>query len=153
MRVDDFLLNVVMMLPLAALLYLVAGVRDRGRAVLVGFLISLVIEIAQAVIDIAWHGNRWADVNDLTSNTVGAWLGFLIFWRVMRRAGVEQVVAGPGRGHRGAGAPPGHPVVNPGVRDGGRPAGRRPGPPGAGAGPPERGPPGAAPAYWAVTWS
>jgi len=94
MRVDDFLLNVVMMLPLAAVLYLVAGVRDRGRTVLVGFLVSLVIEITQAVVDLAWHGNRWADVNDLTSNTVGAWLGFLIFWRAMRRARVRRAVRG-----------------------------------------------------------
>ncbi|RSM72331.1 VanZ family protein [Actinoplanes sp. ATCC 53533] len=94
MRVDDFLLNVVMMLPLAALLFLVAGVRERVRVVLVGFLTSLVIEVAQAVIDIAWHGNRWADVNDLTSNTVGAWLGFLIFWRIMRRARVRRAVRG-----------------------------------------------------------
>lgn len=92
MRVDDFLLNIVMMLPLAALLFLVAGVRDRRRVVLAGFLTSLVIEITQAVILLAWHGNRWADVNDLTANTLGAWLGFLIFWRLMRRAGVDRAV-------------------------------------------------------------
>ncbi len=92
MRVDDFLLNIVMTLPLAALLYLVAGVRDRSRVVLVGFLASLAIELVQAVIDITWHGNRWADVNDLTSNTLGAWLGFLIFWRAVRPARVRRVV-------------------------------------------------------------
>jgi glycopeptide antibiotics resistance protein len=94
MRVDDFLLNIVMTLPLAALLYLVAGLRDRGRVVLVGFLISLTIEVAQAVIDLAWHGNRWADVNDLTSNTLGTLLGFLIFWRIMRSAGARRVLRG-----------------------------------------------------------
>jgi len=114
MRVDDFVLNVVMMLPLAALLYLVAGVRDRGRAVLVGFGISLVIEITQAVIDIAWHGNRWADVNDLTSNTLGAWLGFLIFWRIMRRAGVDRAVRGWSLARAEATATPVHrPVTRP----------------------------------------
>jgi glycopeptide antibiotics resistance protein len=108
MRVDDFLLNVVMMLPLAGLLYLVAGVRERGRAVLVGFLTSLVIEITQAVIDIAWHGNRWADVNDLTSNTLGAWLGFLIFWRVMRRDRVRRAVRGWSLARAEATAAPAH---------------------------------------------
>ena len=111
MRVDDFLLNIVMMLPLAALLYLVAGVRDGRRVVLVGFLVSLSIEITQAVVDLAWHGNRWADVNDLTSNTVGALLGWLIFWRAMRSARVRRMVqpwslvphaATPGRAHRPA---------------------------------------------------
>ena len=92
MRVDDFLLNIVMTVPLAAVLYLVFGVRELRRVVLVGFLVSLAIEITQAVIDIAWHGNRWADVNDLTSNTLGALLGFLIFWRAMRSARVRRLV-------------------------------------------------------------
>jgi glycopeptide antibiotics resistance protein len=92
MRVDDFLLNIVMTLPLAALLYLLAGVRDRRRVVLTGLLVSLGIELVQAVIDLAWHGNRWADVNDLTSNTLGALAGFLIFWRAMRSASVRRLV-------------------------------------------------------------
>jgi glycopeptide antibiotics resistance protein len=92
MRVDDFLLNIVMTLPLAALLYLVLGLRDQRRVVLTGFLISLVIEITQAVINLAWHGNRWADVNDLISNTLGALLGFLIFWRAMRSAHLRRLV-------------------------------------------------------------
>jgi glycopeptide antibiotics resistance protein len=94
MRVDDFLLNIVMTLPLAALLYLVAGLRERRRVVLTGFLVSLAIEIIQAVICLAWHGNRWADVNDLTANTLGAWLGFLIFWRAMDSAWVRELVRG-----------------------------------------------------------
>jgi glycopeptide antibiotics resistance protein len=92
MRVDDFLLNIVMTLPLAALLFLVFGVRDKRRVVLTGFVGSLVIELTQALILLAWHGNRWADVNDLTSNTLGAWLGFLIFWRALGSAGVRQAV-------------------------------------------------------------
>ncbi|MFI7545291.1 VanZ family protein [Actinoplanes sp. NPDC049599] len=86
MRVDDFLLNIVMTLPLAAVLYLVAGVRERRRVVLVGLLGSLAIEITQAVINLAWHGNRWADVNDLISNSLGALLGFLLLRRVLRSA-------------------------------------------------------------------
>ena len=92
MRVDDFVLNIVMTLPLATLSYLVAGVRDRRRVVLMGFLASLAIEVTQAVIDLAWHGNRWADVNDLISNTLGALLGFQIFWRAMRSARVRRLV-------------------------------------------------------------
>ncbi len=92
MRVDDFLLNVVMTLPLGALLFLLFGVRDEGRVVVTGFLASLTIEITQAVILLAWHGNRWADVNDLLSNTVGAWLGFLLFWRAMGSARVRRAV-------------------------------------------------------------
>jgi len=62
--------------------------------VLTGFLVSLAIEITQAVICLAWHGNRWADVNDLTANTLGAWIGFGIFWRAMRSARVRELVRG-----------------------------------------------------------
>ncbi|MEU8230577.1 VanZ family protein [Actinoplanes sp. NPDC048967] len=108
MRVDDFLLNIVMTLPLAALLYLVAGLRERRRVVLTGFLVSLVIEITQAVICLAWHGNRWADVNDLTANTLGAWLGFGIFWRALRSARVRELVRGWSLGQAEPAAPPVH---------------------------------------------
>jgi glycopeptide antibiotics resistance protein len=83
MRPLDFLLNTMMLLPLAALLFLVAGVRRKSRVVLVGFLISLAIETTQGVLDLTLHGDRWADVNDLMSNTLGAWLGYLWFWRAM----------------------------------------------------------------------
>jgi glycopeptide antibiotics resistance protein len=108
MRVDDFLLNIVMTLPLAALLYLILGVRDRRRVVLTGFLISLAIEITQAVIDIAWHGNRWADVNDLIANTLGALLGFVIFWRAMRSARLRRLVRPWSTARARAGAAPAH---------------------------------------------
>jgi glycopeptide antibiotics resistance protein len=82
----DCLLNIVMTLPLAALLHMVLGVRDRRRVVLTGFLLSLAIELTQTVLVLAVHGNRWADVNDLMSNTLGAYLGWLAFRRLMRFA-------------------------------------------------------------------
>jgi glycopeptide antibiotics resistance protein len=84
MRPSDFVLNTVMTLPLAALLYLVAGVRSKSRVVPAGFLLSLAIELIQGILDVTLHGVRWADINDLISNTLGAWLGYLWFWRVMR---------------------------------------------------------------------
>lgn len=83
MRPLDFLLNTMMTVPLAAVLYLVAGVQRKSRVVLIGFLISLTIEVTQGVLDLTLHANRWADVNDLMSNTLGAWLGYLWFWRAM----------------------------------------------------------------------
>ncbi|MBM2623305.1 VanZ family protein [Actinoplanes sp. LDG1-06] len=96
MRVDDFLLNVIMLVPLAAALRVVAGVRDRRRVVLTGFLISLTIETTQGLLLFFLHGNRWADTNDLIANTLGAWLGWVIIqapaaaraldrWSVARR--------------------------------------------------------------------
>jgi glycopeptide antibiotics resistance protein len=83
MRPLDFVLNTMMMIPLAGLLYLVAGVHRKSRVVLIGFLISLTIETTQGVLDLTLHANRWADVNDLMSNTLGAYLGYLWFWRAM----------------------------------------------------------------------
>ncbi len=83
MRPLDFVLNTMMLLPLAGLLFLVAGVHRKNRVVLIGFLISLTIETTQGVLDLTVHANRWADVNDLISNTLGAWLGYLWFWRAM----------------------------------------------------------------------
>jgi glycopeptide antibiotics resistance protein len=94
LRPIDFVLNVIMTLPLAALLYLVAGLRERRRVVLVGFLTSLVIEIVQAVLVVAWHGTRWADINDLVANTVGTLIGFLAFRRAMRSPDVRRLVHG-----------------------------------------------------------
>jgi glycopeptide antibiotics resistance protein len=92
MRVDDFLLNIVMTLPLAALLYVVFSVREKSRVILIGFVLSAAIELTQAVIDLAFHGTRWADVNDLISNTLGVLLGYLVFHRAMRFEPFRQVL-------------------------------------------------------------
>jgi glycopeptide antibiotics resistance protein len=105
MRVDDFLLNIVMTLPLAAVLRVTAGIRDKRRVVLAGFVLSATIEAIQAILVITAHGNRWADVNDLISNTVGALLGYLAFRRFLRfepfRRVVEKSSFVPGQRPRG----------------------------------------------------
>ncbi|WP_127503260.1 VanZ family protein [Actinoplanes solisilvae] len=84
MRPDDFVLNIAMTLPLAAVLLVVAGVRERDRAVLIGFLLSLTIELTQLFLLLFLHSNRWADSNDLIANTLGAWLGWLLLRRLLR---------------------------------------------------------------------
>ncbi|MGK5677705.1 VanZ family protein [Actinoplanes sp. URMC 104] len=93
MRVGDFILNIAMTVPLAALLHLVAGVRSRRRVVLTGFLLSAAIESAQLLLLLFLHGNRWADVNDLIANTLGAWLGWLAFRRLLRVPAVARTAA------------------------------------------------------------
>jgi glycopeptide antibiotics resistance protein len=60
--------------------------------VLVGFVLSATIEVTQAVLNIAFHGSRWADVNDLTSNTLGALLGYLLWQRLLRIESVRRAV-------------------------------------------------------------
>ncbi|WP_083448975.1 VanZ family protein [Actinoplanes rectilineatus] len=92
MRPMDFVLNTVMMLPLGTVLHTVFGVRGRRRVVLTGFLVSLTIELTQAFLILTLHGNRWADVNDLMSNTLGTFLGYLVFQRLMRSARFHRAV-------------------------------------------------------------
>ncbi|GIF16510.1 hypothetical protein Ate01nite_65420 [Actinoplanes teichomyceticus] len=91
-RRRDFVLNAMMTLPLAALLHLNFGVTDRLRVVRIGFLLSLGIETTQLMLILTLHGNRWADVNDLLSNTIGTILGYLGWWRLMRSARVRNAV-------------------------------------------------------------
>ena len=105
MRVGDFLLNIVMTLPLAVLLRVVFGVRERARVVLAGFLLSAVIEVTQAILDLTLHGNRWADVNDLISNTLGALLGWWALDRLLRVRAVRRIVTRASAPPARAGAP------------------------------------------------
>ena len=91
MRVDDFILNIVMTVPMAAVLYLVFGVRGRARVVLVAAALSAVIEVTQGILVLTLHGNRWADINDVVANTSGAWLGHLLFWRAMGSPAVRRL--------------------------------------------------------------
>ncbi|MBB2944532.1 glycopeptide antibiotics resistance protein [Actinoplanes lutulentus] len=100
MRPMDFVLNTVMTLPLAAILHTVFGVRDQRRVVLTGFALSAAIEVTQGLLLLTLHGSRWADVNDLMSNTLGAYLGYLLFQRLMRFAPFRRAVesAEPARG-------------------------------------------------------
>ena len=86
MRRRDFVLNTIMTLPLAALVHLNFGIVSRLRVVRIGFFLSLSIEITQLIMILTVHGNRWADVNDLLSNTIGTIFGF-VAWQWLRRSG------------------------------------------------------------------
>lgn len=92
MRKRDFVLNTIMTLPLAALLHTVVGVRDARRVVGIGFLLGLGIELTQLILLLALDGQRWPDVHDVVSNTVGAGLGYLVFHRFMRSARFRRAV-------------------------------------------------------------
>ncbi|GIF06627.1 VanZ family protein [Actinoplanes siamensis] len=94
MRRRDFVLNTMMTLPLAALLHLNFGIDQRLRVVRIGFLLSLTIEITQLVMIVTVHGNRWADVNDLLSNTIGTIFGYVGWQWLMRSARVRRAVSG-----------------------------------------------------------
>jgi glycopeptide antibiotics resistance protein len=92
LRVSDFVLNVLMTLPLAAALAVVAGVRDRRGVLRAALLLSAGIEVVQCLLILALHGNRWAEANDLIANVLGAYLGHLAFRRLLRRPALRQAV-------------------------------------------------------------
>ncbi|GAA4952179.1 VanZ family protein [Actinoplanes utahensis] len=92
MRRRDFVLNTMMTLPLGAVLHMVFGVRAVRHVVGIGFLISFVIELSQLTLLLTLHGQRWADVHDVLSNTLGAWLGYLAFRWITRSGRWSRVV-------------------------------------------------------------
>ena len=105
MRPLDFLLNIVMTVPLAAALHVVFGVRDVRRVVLIGFSVSLAVELTQALLGFTLHGNRWADVNDLMANTLGAYFGWVVWRRLMRSARFRRAVESCSSARTGRGSP------------------------------------------------
>ncbi|MGP4086155.1 VanZ family protein [Streptomyces sp. KR55] len=111
----SFVPNVIMMLPLGALLPLMSvRVSSPGRAVLAGAGISLAIELTQMLSYILFSNGRSVDINDVIANTLGTVLGFLALrWAARARslAGLVQELALPsarpvgipatGHGHAG----------------------------------------------------
>lgn len=82
-----FLLNIVMTLPLGALLPLVVRVRTVAGVALVGLLVSGCIEVGQGVGDVLLGMSRTVDVNDLIANVTGTVLGLLLLRTVLAVTG------------------------------------------------------------------
>ncbi|WP_204911996.1 VanZ family protein [Microlunatus spumicola] len=100
----SFLLNVVMTLPLGALLPLLLRVRGVPAVALVGLAVSTSIELGQGVGDVVLGMQRTVDVNDLVANVSGTVLGLLCFRAVAGVAGSALVrFALPGSAVAGAG--------------------------------------------------
>ncbi|HEY0240925.1 MAG TPA: VanZ family protein, partial [Friedmanniella sp.] len=83
-----FLLNIVMTLPLGALLPLLVRVRSVPAVALVGLAVSASIEFGQGVGDVLLGMSRTVDVNDLIANVTGTVLGLLVFRTVTRATGL-----------------------------------------------------------------
>lgn len=75
----DMLRNVLVFLPLGALLPILARVDSALRVLIYGFALSLTMELLQLVNAVTGHGGHIADVNDLLANALGAVLGYGIF--------------------------------------------------------------------------
>lgn len=75
----DMLRNVLVFLPLGAMLPIIARVDSALRVLIFGFALSFTMELLQLVNAVTEHGGHIADVNDLLANTLGAVLGYGIF--------------------------------------------------------------------------
>lgn len=93
-RPRDFALNVMMTLPFAALVHMVFGIRDKGRVIRLGLLLSASIEITQCLLILTVHDNRWAETSDIIANGSGVVLGYLAFHRLLRFPVIGRVVDG-----------------------------------------------------------
>lgn len=80
---DDWknsILNILLFLPLGIMLpVLWSNFRNTGKTILFGFAMSLAIELLQTLTF------RATDVNDLITNTLGAYLGFLCATALLRK--------------------------------------------------------------------
>ena len=81
----DTTLNVLLFLPLGVFLPILYAEYESARRVAgTAFLLSLAIELTQM------FGLGITDVNDLMTNTAGAYLGFLLYRAVRKRKDVKQ---------------------------------------------------------------
>ncbi len=77
------ILNMLAFVPVGVLVPMLTRNRSVLLAVAAGFVLSLAIEIGQYVISVAiGYSYRRADIDDVIANTVGALLGFTIYFAV-----------------------------------------------------------------------
>lgn len=72
--------NVFLLSPLVfQLLWLWPWLRSRKRVLFFGFAMSLWIECSQVLLDLLFDANRVFELDDLWTNTLGAYLAYLVF--------------------------------------------------------------------------
>ena len=72
--------NIFLLSPLIfQLLWLWPWLRSRKRVLLFGFFMSLWIECSQVLLDLLFDANRVFEVDDLWTNTLGAYLAYLAY--------------------------------------------------------------------------
>lgn len=73
-------LNILLLFPLIfQLLYLIPSLRKTKRVILLSFLLSLIIECTQLVLDFFFDFNRVFEIDDLWTNTLGGYLACILY--------------------------------------------------------------------------
>ncbi|MGT2845748.1 VanZ family protein [Streptococcus massiliensis] len=74
------LANIFLIFPLILqLLFLFPTLRQIKRVLILGFGLSLFIECSQLILDYLWDFNRVFEIDDLWTNTLGAYLALLVY--------------------------------------------------------------------------
>ena len=74
------IVNIFLLYPLfLQLILLFPGLRKTGKILIFGFILSLGIELTQLVLDYLWNFNRVFEMDDLWTNTLGAYLAYLTY--------------------------------------------------------------------------
>ena len=73
-------LNILLLFSLIfQLLYLIPSLRKTKRVIFFSFLLSLSIECTQLVLDFFFDFNRVFEIDDLWTNTLGGYLGWVLY--------------------------------------------------------------------------
>ena len=74
------IVNIFLLYPLfLQLILLFPSLRKTGKIIVFGFVLSLGIELTQLLLDYFWDFNRVFEVDDLWTNTLGAYLAYLTY--------------------------------------------------------------------------
>ncbi|MCR4923128.1 MAG: VanZ family protein, partial [Lachnospiraceae bacterium] len=76
----DYILNILLFIPLGLLLPMIRENMKEKTVVLTGFVLSLFIEISQFIL---MAGS--CETDDLITNTLGTWIGYLILGRLKKQ--------------------------------------------------------------------
>lgn len=80
------LMNVFLLYPLIlGLLILKPSLRTRQKVLFFGFFLSLSIELTQLLLDYLWDFNRVFEIDDLWTNTLGAYLAYRTYLFLEKR--------------------------------------------------------------------
>ena len=74
------IVNIFLLYPLfLQLILLLPSLRKTGKIIVFGFVLSLGIELTQLLLDYLWDFNRVFEIDDLWTNTLGAYLAYLTY--------------------------------------------------------------------------
>lgn len=89
----QFAMNVALFMPLGVLLPLLyIRMASLGRVARFGLMASVAIEVAQWLIQVVLGTGRSTDIDDVLANTLGAMLGYGVFWLATRLPPVRALV-------------------------------------------------------------